>query len=216
MASPLGNLYRVRKSDIHGCGHVLADAFRGDPVWRALLEGASDEQWQSFFESPVRYGLCYGRVYATSARLEGIAVWVPGRFADLTTRRGIRSGSFITAMRLGLRLPATVRTVFQPLGADRHAITRRHLYLMIVGVAPEHQGQGFGRALIDTLIAHGERRKLPIYLETSTERTVAMYERFGFRVSRRVTHPVINVPQWEMIREPGQERTPRTTLDGSR
>ena len=41
-----------------------------------------------------------------------------------------------------------------------------------------------------------------IYLETATERNVRMYERLGFRLLSQVTLPVVNLPHWEMVREP--------------
>jgi hypothetical protein len=28
-----------------------------------------------------------------------------------------------------------------------------------------------------------------------------MYEKFGFRVLNQITLPIINLPQWEMVRE---------------
>lgn len=39
-----------------------------------------------------------------------------------------------------------------------------------------------------------------LYLETETGRNVAMYERFGFEVIRRITLPVVDLPMWEMVR----------------
>lgn len=79
---------------------------------------------------------------------------------------------------------------------------RDYLYLMILGVAPEFQGRGYGGRLLGGVIQESEERQLPIYLETSTESNIRMYEKFGFKVLGRVDHPIINVPQWEMIREP--------------
>jgi hypothetical protein len=56
--------------------------------------------------------------------------------------------------------------------------------------------------LLRALIAHSEQVKRPIYLETETEKNVRMYERFGFTVVKQITLPVINLPMWEMVREP--------------
>jgi len=80
---------------------------------------------------------------------------------------------------------------------------KAYIYLMVLGVTTELQGQGFGGKLLRALIEEGERAEVPIYVETETERNVRMYERFGFRVLKQITLPIINLPQWEMVREPG-------------
>jgi ribosomal protein S18 acetylase RimI-like enzyme len=79
---------------------------------------------------------------------------------------------------------------------------RAYIYLMIIGVASEFQGQGFGGKLLRALIEKSERGGVPIYLETETERNVRMYERLGFRVLNQITLPLVNLPMWEMVREP--------------
>jgi GNAT superfamily N-acetyltransferase len=55
-----------------------------------------------------------------------------------------------------------------------------HIYLWFIGVAPENQGQGAGGLLLQKIIETGERRQLPIYLVTSTERNFNFYEAHGF------------------------------------
>jgi ribosomal protein S18 acetylase RimI-like enzyme len=73
---------------------------------------------------------------------------------------------------------------------------------MIIGVAAEFQSQGFGAKLLRALIQESEYGKTPLYVETSTERNVGMYERFGFKALNKMTHPIIDLPQWEMVRKP--------------
>ena len=47
-------------------------------------------------------------------------------------------------------------------------------------------------------------KKVPLYLETETENNVAMYEKYGFKVVKKTTLPIINLPMWEMVRAPGK------------
>ena len=79
---------------------------------------------------------------------------------------------------------------------------RAYIYLMIIGVASELQGQGLGGKLLGGLMEESEQVGGVIYLETATERNVRMYERLGFRLLSQVTLPVVNLPHWEMVREP--------------
>jgi len=78
-------LYKIQKKDIQKTGVVLADAFQDDPFFKKALNGFTLEQKQVFYEGSTRYCLKYGEVYATSEHLEGIAAWVPSKYADMTT-----------------------------------------------------------------------------------------------------------------------------------
>ena len=208
MSGQIEDLYKVQKTDIPKAGVVLANAFQHDPVWKLVFrDEARLEQRGVLFESPIKYCLKYGEVYAPSEHLEGVALWVPGDLADLTIWRMIRSGSIISgmkAMKACTELARKQGRIFGPLQADRkaHMKGRAYIYLMVLGVATEFQGQGFGGKLLRALIEKSEQARVPIYVETETERNVGMYEGFGFRVLKQITLPIINLPQWEMVREP--------------
>ena len=77
---------------------------------------------------------------------------------------------------------------------------KSYLYLLVIGVAPRFQGQGFAGKLVRALIDKSERAGVPIYLETETESNVRMYEHLGFEVVQEITLPIINLPMWEMVR----------------
>jgi len=199
-------LYRVQKGDIARVGKVLADAFQHDPVWNKICEGESDleKRFRALFEVPVRHCMKYGEVYAPSGDLEGVAAWVPGKYADMTAWRIIRSGAMGAAMRTGSNAAKKMGPVFKPVSEDRHEhmAGRTFLYLLIVGVATELQGKGFGRKLIGAAIEKSKREGLHLYLETETEENVKMYEHFGFRLLKRITLPIVDLPMWEMVRKP--------------
>ena len=208
MSGQIENLYKVQEKDIPKAGVVLADAFQQDLVWSKFFKSeATIDQRGVLFESPIKYCLKYGEVYAPSERLEGVALWLPGDSADLTIWRMIRSGAIISGMRAMKACTALARKqgrIFGPLQADRkaHMKGRAYIYLMVLGVATGYQGQGFGGKLLRALIEESEQVGVPIYVETETERNVGMYEGFGFRVLKQITLPIINLPQWEMVREP--------------
>lgn len=135
--------------------------------------------------------------------MEGITVWVPSSHADVTIWRAIRSGCIISGIKMGLKIAKYSINVLGPLEEDRKAQMkeRTYIYLMIIGVATEFQGQGFGSKLIGSLVKESEQTGIPIYLETTTERNVRMYERFGFKKVNQTNLPVINLSQWEMVRK---------------
>ena len=200
-------LYRVRKKDVPRAGAVFADAFGRDPLWVKLFEGVGKPQWELFFRNPVLFGLRYGRVYASSGNLEGIASWVADRFADMTMWRALLSGTFSNMFKMDREATRRLRNMeamFRPLEIDRRKRMegRAYLYLMILGVAGRHQGQGHGGKILRALLAEGDRTGLPVYLETSNEENLALYQTFGFRTMGQTMMPLVDLPQWGMVREP--------------
>jgi ribosomal protein S18 acetylase RimI-like enzyme len=196
------SLYPLQKKDVRRAAAVLADAFQHDPVWNAILGDVTPEQRAAAFETPVRYGLKYGEVYAPSENLEGVAAWVPGELADMTVWRVLRSGALWAGVKLGPKVAKMMGPVFRPMEADRreHMRGKPFIYLQAIGVAPVYQGQGYGGRLLKTLIEQSEQAGLPLYLETEPESNVRMYEHFGFQVVKQIVLPIIGLPIWEMMR----------------
>jgi ribosomal protein S18 acetylase RimI-like enzyme len=57
-----------------------------------------------------------------------------------------------------------------------------YLYVWFIGVQPESQGKGEGSGLLKSVLQLAREKKLPVCLETSTERNFKWYEDFGFSV----------------------------------
>jgi ribosomal protein S18 acetylase RimI-like enzyme len=55
-------------------------------------------------------------------------------------------------------------------------------YLWFIGVNPSNQNRGIGSAFIKEVIDKCEKERRPIYLETSVERNLPFYKRFGFEI----------------------------------
>ena len=110
-------LYRVQKGDIMRVGKVLANAFQRDPLWNKIYEGEPDleKRFRALFGVPVRHCLKYGEVYAPSENLEGVVAWVPGKYAEMTAWRIIRSGATVAAMRMGSNAAKKMGPIFNRL-----------------------------------------------------------------------------------------------------
>jgi RimJ/RimL family protein N-acetyltransferase len=63
---------------------------------------------------------------------------------------------------------------------ERNHLQEPHYYIRWVGVATSFQGQGLGTALLRPTLDRCDREGLPAYLQASTERSAALYERLGF------------------------------------
>jgi len=82
-----------------------------------------------------------------------------------------------------------------------HPMDRPHAYLWFLGVAPAAQGRGVGSALLRSATARLDAAGQHAYLETQTERNIALYVRHGFTVTSE-HRPRPDAPRlWSMWRE---------------
>jgi ribosomal protein S18 acetylase RimI-like enzyme len=86
--------------------------------------------------------------------------------------------------------------------ASHHPHDREHWYLMAIGVSPAAQGRRLGSALLAHTLAAADEDGAPAYLEATSPRSRALYERHGFEVLAELRVPD-GPPLWAMWREPG-------------
>ena len=60
-----------------------------------------------------------------------------------------------------------------------------HWHIGPIGVRPELQGHGVGKALLETFLTAVDEQGSPAFLETDVDRNVVLYESFGFSVTSR-------------------------------
>ena len=76
-----------------------------------------------------------------------------------------------------------------------------HLYLWFAGVHASRQGQGWGGRLLESRLTRADEQALPAYLEATSARNRALYERHGFEVVGELS--VDGSPtMWPMWRDP--------------
>ena len=206
MNNDLDDLYKLQKTDITKAGEVLADAFKEDPIWAKFIK---DNQIKAhrvnyLFGSPILYALKYGKAYASSSNLEAIAAWSPGSTADMTFWRLIRSGVFRYGSKMGMKVSINMAKTFRPVEKDReeHMKNTSYNYITIIGVKQEYQKQGFGGKILRAIFEEADKTHTPIYLETGTPQNVKMYEKYGFNLLNEIILPRLDLPMWEMKRDP--------------
>jgi ribosomal protein S18 acetylase RimI-like enzyme len=60
------------------------------------------------------------------------------------------------------------------------------MYISFIGVSPESQRAGIGSSLLKDIIQLSNKRKIPIYLETSMSENVAFYEKHNFELYKQL------------------------------
>lgn len=196
-------MYKIQEKDISNVSRTLATAFEHDPIWEKILGGCTKEQKNAWFQCPVRYCMMFGDAVAPSAETEGFIGWLHNEYSEMTFSRMLKCGAVRYAKKAGSKPTRRMMPlrVFDK-KRKKHMAGRDFIYVMIVGVNPNLQGQGFGGKLIRYVVTESENEGLPIYLETSTEKNVAMYEYFGFKVIDKIMIPKLNLLQWILLREP--------------
>jgi ribosomal protein S18 acetylase RimI-like enzyme len=193
-------LRQVTASDVPAVTAMLVRSFDDDPVANFMFAGDRRRHrgLRSFFTSQLRHQyLRYGHVVA-AGEMAGVAVWGPPE----RERNGLRELFELlpTAPYLcSTRMLRALRLLFE---VDRVHPTEPHWYLATLGTAPECQGQGFGSALLRSMLNHIDTVGEPAYLESSKQRNVSLYARFGFEVIDELRSVVGSPPIWQMWREP--------------
>jgi GNAT superfamily N-acetyltransferase len=180
------SLRLATEHDVAQLASVFAAAFNDDPVFERLLpnERTRLRRLRRFFAIELRaVGLARGSVW-TTGQLAGAAVSTgPGRWRLPARALALHGPAFSRAF--GVRLPRAVTMLAR---VESQHVRQHHHYFAFIGVAPERQGQGLGRRLMAPTLECCDHAGLPAYLEASSERNAALYERLGFRVIRELQY----------------------------
>ncbi|MDB5245985.1 MAG: family N-acetyltransferase [Segetibacter sp.] len=63
-----------------------------------------------------------------------------------------------------------------------HPDESEFLYIWFIGLKKTEQGKGVGSQLLQEIINKSNEQKVPVYVETSSERILNFYKKFGFEV----------------------------------
>jgi GNAT superfamily N-acetyltransferase len=84
---------------------------------------------------------------------------------------------------------------------ETHTPEAPHAQLQLFGTLPERQGQGIGSSVLADGLARCDREGVAAYLEATSERNKALYERHGFVVTSTMA-PAGGPTLWAMWRDP--------------
>jgi GNAT superfamily N-acetyltransferase len=198
---------QLRSGETRLAARVLAAAFLDDPIWTAI--GPRRRTHRGYANRVAFWGIVRGSA-RHGARIRLARDAASGRIGGLTI--AFADGGWplperAFAWELPWVLAAGPIPVFRGMRDDlmlrKTHVAHPHNYLWFIGVAPEFQGRGFGRALMADLHEWSDPTGLGVFLETGTRENVAFYASLGYREGRELPLPS-GVPMWQMER-PGTD-----------
>ena len=202
MTTVLTDTGAVRKAgtaDAPAVASALAAAFTDDPVFRWMLpdDATRPAATTAFFDLVVEILAPHDDAWTTTAGVAGAALWVPAGRAPMSDERAEQFAAEVAE----LCAPHGDR-VLELIGLmDEQHPHEPHEYLWFLGVIPTAQRRGLGSALMAPVLERADRTGRPAYLEATSARSKALYERHGFRAATPFA-VAGGPPMWPMWRDP--------------
>ena len=207
MENKLEDLYVLKSTDVSATAAMCNRAYANYPfnVYFFPDSQKRDVVGRQFFDLTVRMGLKYSEMYATSEKLEGVAIWdysdrKPGVVAFIRTGTLADLSLFFQA---GLKRTLKTIQMYNYCEERRKGcLSGRYMYLTSLATDPAYQGKGFGSKLVKSMFRRLDREKLPCVLETQLVKNVEIYENMGFEVIDESIILDTDIRNWIMMRKP--------------
>lgn len=190
---------------------ALADALIVDPFYLAIsVDHAHDMPRRKavladYFAYSLGEAARTGRFLAAEDVRLGAAAWLLPRSEAVDAAESAAKSEYLAAT-LGPRGHDNYRRIVDFMAARSPAVVPGHAwYLSILGISPTAQGRGLGARLLAPTLAEADAAGVPCFLETFTPRSVAFYERLGFRGEAEHLEPVTNSGYLIMCRPARQQ-----------
>jgi len=187
---------------------ALADALHSDPFYAALTPAAnaSPNAWRAplraYFAVALAEAAAYGQVEYLAPTRAGAALWLLPQTPAVNARMQATKNAALEKI-LAPRGFENYRAIIQAMQPRAERVTPRDAwYLSILGIAPSLQKRGLGARLLAPTLAQADAQRVACFLETFNPRTLAFYERVGFRIVARHAEKITRAEYWIMTRAP--------------
>ena len=205
----LPEIVPLRARDLPAAAAALSRAFDHDPLQMYVFPDPVERAARSpaLFTPLLRYGLLFGEVLTTAGGPVGAAVWLGPAAWEVTPERAKAAGLDELPTVLGAAAAERFLSALAAIDPYHHRdVPPAHWYVMVVGVAPEEQGKGIGRALLQPIMKRADTAGQPCYLETAQPANVGLYERLGFRLVLDMVEPQSGLRLWTFRRDSAAPR----------
>jgi ribosomal protein S18 acetylase RimI-like enzyme len=180
---------------------MLARAFLDDPVavWACPPPGPRLKMLEGMYSVRLRQMLANNGVWITPDRTSAALWTAPEGSHGATLLQNAALARCLLHPSIAIRLPllALGLTGVQRKRSHKPA----HWYLSLLGTDPDARGHGYASAVLQPVLDRCDRDRVGAYLESSKERNIDFYVRYGFRVTEELRLPR-GPRMWPMWREP--------------
>ncbi|MGG1440681.1 GNAT family N-acetyltransferase [Brevibacillus laterosporus] len=181
-----------------------------DPLYQHILPDSSTRLnvLQIFFQNYVTMLYDYSDLYATSDRLEAVALVYRSEKAEALPRfrymwdiclaiiKSLKASKYI-GLRGFWRGVAILRCMSSAWLSMFEGRTYMHLDMLVV--QPKFRGQGYVSKIMKPLLAECNQRNIVCTLETQNPHNIALYERYQFTTIEVIPLPESQVEQYCMV-----------------
>ena len=188
--------------------NALYDAFQAEPFYLAIAQ-ARDNQEESekdallkYFDFSIQEAKKYG-IFHTLDNLEiGASIWHKPQTDEGYYQQEIEKKTFLKN-HFGAKSVAVYKKIASGMEMMEETVIEDHYwYLSILAVAKKFQGQGFGRQLLNPVLAEADKLGVPTFLETFTAINLIFYGKLGYEVALEYTEPILDKTCWILVRQP--------------
>jgi ribosomal protein S18 acetylase RimI-like enzyme len=179
---------------------MLARAFLDDPVavWACRPPGPRLKMLEGMYSVRLRQMLAYEGIW-TTPDCSSAALWMPPEGSSATLLQNAALARCLMHPCVAVRLPLLALGLT---GVQRKRSRKpAHWYLSLLGTDPDVRGHGYGSAVLQPVLERCDSDRVGAYLESSKERNIDFYARYGFRVTDELRLPR-GPRMWPMWREP--------------
>jgi GNAT superfamily N-acetyltransferase len=185
----------LKAIDVPDASRMLARAFAANPLHLAAFGPSPIARNEKFFRAALAMMKGPKFVATAGSQILGFVHWVRAPECQLSGREKLLAAP-VMAGAFGIRSALKVGSWLSTWSA--HDPREPHVHLGPIGVAPEAQGRGIGRLLMEKYCGAIDLTGDAGYLETDRPQNVSFYERFGFEATEEVN--VLGVPNFLMRR----------------
>jgi len=198
----MNNLYKLGKQDIEASADGIAKAFYDYPMFQYILaDKLNHENIKLFISFLINYSILYADAYASSKEMEGVILFTDFKNYKFNLIRSIRSG-ILSLKKMGSDAGKRFNEFDRfTLETHKRKMKDNHQYIILLGVDPSKQGQGYGRNLMLPVLKVAEEKGQSCYLETHGEKNVSFYNKLGFKVISEDILPGTDIIQYAMLKE---------------
>jgi GNAT superfamily N-acetyltransferase len=179
----------------------LARSFDDDPVinWLIRKDKKRTQGMELLFQSCIS-DLClrHKNVFMTEDYTGG-ALWYPPGTSNVGYAKQL---TLIPKMIAAVGWTGLLRLALAMDKMEKDHPRERYYYLQFIGVVPENQGNGTGKALMKPILDVCDHKKCGAFLQSSKETNIPFYRSFGFVVTEKIFLGKGSPPLWLMWRNP--------------